>query len=367
MKLTEIAALADRFLLAAVFLVAGATKLVDRAGSARAMRDFGVAAALAGPLGVMLPVLEIATAAALIPAALAWYGAAGAAALLALFMAVTGLTMARGRKPDCHCFGRLHSVPVGWPTLARSGVLAACAAFLVARGPLGIGPGVWTWFLGLDEHGRRVALVLAGVACLVFFRLVDRARPRPESVVTEAPIAPPAARPRPPAPRRPMPPPPPREPEPERIYPRGVGLDIGTPAPPFALPGISGRTHSLDSLRVPGKTLMLLFTSPYCESCQALWPSVVRWMREQDGWLRIVMISRGTAEENIAKIKGLGVEEVLLQRAFEVAESYDCSSTPSAVLVDEDGKIASPLALGAMSITELIKEGRAGKERQENS
>ena len=67
--------LGSRLIVGAVFLVAGLAKLVDRAGAARAMRDFGVPAPLAGPLGRLLPLAELALAPALLSATTAWWGA----------------------------------------------------------------------------------------------------------------------------------------------------------------------------------------------------------------------------------------------------------------------------------------------------
>jgi uncharacterized membrane protein YphA (DoxX/SURF4 family) len=125
------ALLAARLLLAAIFLVAGVTKLADRAGSRRGLIDFGVPAVLATPLGILLPLVELALAISLIPVATAWWGAAGALALLLLFVAGISFNLARGRKPDCHCFGQLHSAPAGWSTLARNSALAALAGFIL--------------------------------------------------------------------------------------------------------------------------------------------------------------------------------------------------------------------------------------------
>ena len=67
-----VALLVARVLLVAVFGVAGVTKLADRAGSKQALVDFGVPASLAAPLGVLLPLAELAVAAALIPTSTAW-------------------------------------------------------------------------------------------------------------------------------------------------------------------------------------------------------------------------------------------------------------------------------------------------------
>ena len=57
-----------------VFAVAGVAKLYDRAGSRRAVIDFGVPAPLAAPLAILLPLAELAVAATLLPASTAWWG-----------------------------------------------------------------------------------------------------------------------------------------------------------------------------------------------------------------------------------------------------------------------------------------------------
>jgi hypothetical protein len=72
------------------------------------------------------------------------------------------------------------------------------------------------------------------------------------------------------------------------------------------------------------------------------------------GALRVVLISRGSVQQNLAKLKGPVTLPILLQPEFEVAEAYDCSSTPAAVLVSADGVIQSLLAVGAPAIEQLI-------------
>src|SRR5436309_3246990 len=133
--------LAARLLLAIVFLVAGLAKLADRAGTCQALVEFGVPAPLARPLGLSLPLLELAAAAALVPPVTAWWGSLGALALLLLFVGGIALNVAHGRRPDCHCFGQLHAAPAGWPTLTRNAGLAALAGLLVWQGPAQPGAG----------------------------------------------------------------------------------------------------------------------------------------------------------------------------------------------------------------------------------
>ena len=157
--------LCARLLLALVFLVAGLAKLADLAGSRQAMRDFGVPARLAAPFGVLLPLAELAVAVAFFPTISAWWGALGALVLLLLFVGGIGYNLARGRHPDCHCFGQLHSAPAGWPTLIRNLVLAAVAGLVVGFGRTTAGPGVFDWLAALTMPQRIE--VLAGVLVLV--------------------------------------------------------------------------------------------------------------------------------------------------------------------------------------------------------
>ena len=146
-------------LVAAVFTLAGVAKLADRQGSRQAIIDFGVPSALAAPLGLLLPLAELAVAATLLPASTAWWGALGALVLLSLFVVGISVNLARGRTPECHCFGQLHSAPVGWRTLARNGVLAAVAGFVLWEGyGGGAGPSAVAW-LGVLSTGQLLGLL----------------------------------------------------------------------------------------------------------------------------------------------------------------------------------------------------------------
>ena len=128
-----------RILLSGVFFVAGLAKLADRAGSQQALVDFGLPQRLARPFGLALPLGELAVALLLIFNTTTWLGAIGTFSLLLIFIAGISYNLAKGRQPDCQCFGNLHSEPIGWTTLVRNGLLALLAAFLIWQGP-GLSP-----------------------------------------------------------------------------------------------------------------------------------------------------------------------------------------------------------------------------------
>src|SRR5260221_13058194 len=83
----SIVLLLARLVLAVVFFVAGLGKLLDLKGSQEAMGNFSLPRSLAAPLGILLPIAELAVTVALIIPALACWGALGALVLLLLFVA----------------------------------------------------------------------------------------------------------------------------------------------------------------------------------------------------------------------------------------------------------------------------------------
>src|SRR5262249_23794370 len=127
----SLALLLARVPLVVVFLLAGLGKLADPIGSLEAMTAFGVPAKLVRPAALLLPFLEIAAAIMLLFAGGVRWGALGALALLVLFIAGISYNLALGRRPNCHCFGQIHSAPIGPGTLVRNFVLLAVATFIV--------------------------------------------------------------------------------------------------------------------------------------------------------------------------------------------------------------------------------------------
>jgi peroxiredoxin/uncharacterized membrane protein YphA (DoxX/SURF4 family) len=343
----DTALLIARLLLALVFVVAGVAKLANRAGSHQALTDFGIPAPLASPLGIFLPLAELAVAIALVPAVSAWWGALGASVLLLLFVAGISANLARGRKPDCHCFGQLHSSPAGWSTLARNGLLIAIAGFVLWEGREDGGLGVASEASWAVERvpGQLVGLI-AGVAVLGVMAAqwwflvhlltqIGRLLVRLESLEARLDAG---------------------GEEPSQYGAQGaIGLPVGTKAPGFSLPGLYGETITLETLRTAGRPVVLFFTDPNCGPCTALLPEIRRWQRDYAEKLTISLISRGTVEENRAKSLEQGLRGVLLQNDWEVAKSYQAPGTPSAVMIMPDGTIGSPVTSGGVeSLQDLV-------------
>lgn len=338
------ALLAARVALAAVFALASLTKLADLAGSRRAIAGFGVPEGLADPLGLLLPIAELIVAIALLPARTAWAGAIAATLLLGLFVVAIGHSLARGASPDCHCFGKLHSEPVGWRTLARNGMLAALAVFVAVAGSAHAGPSATAWIARLSGAGAialggALALVaLAGAGGAGWFALlrqngrlllrIDQLEARLDASGTPAAVPSPG--------------------------PNHPGLPVGGNAPAFTLNGLYGETVTLSSLTSTERPLMLLFTDPRCGPCTALMPRIAEWQHDHADELTLAVLTRGSAQDNRAKLREHRIANVCLDTELAVYEAYQANGTPSAVLIDGQRRIASPIVAGPGPIEELV-------------
>ena len=338
--------LAARLFLAIVFAAAGIGKAADLAGSRRAVAGFGVPKALAQPIGVLLPFIELGIAAALLLQASAWIGAVAGLLLLLGFIAGISINLARGRTPDCHCFGQIYSEPVGRQTLARNGILAVVAASIVILGKGNAGTDPFSWYTTLTTAQRAdvvLGTIIAGLLGLQAWFLAQMTRQNKELLqrVTGLPALAAARA---------------AESEMATESTPAPGLPVGAPAPLFTLPDLNGRMTTLDDLLVDGNPALLFFTSPSCAPCSALMPDIAGWQRQYAGRLTLAVIGEGTSEENRSKAEAAGVGTVLVQREREIAAAYDVPATPGAVVVFPEGIIASPVALGSDSIHGLIDQ-----------
>ena len=339
-----------RLILVAVFSISAIAKLRDRRGTEQAIVDFGLPSGMAPALATLLPFIEAGVAAALI-SPWAREGALAALGLLTCFSGVMLANLLRGRKPECHCFGQLHSGPAGWPALARNIVLAAGAGAVVFLLPREVGAIMGAWVGELSAvavvSGIAAALILVLVAFqgLIVLNLVrqnGRLLLRIEALENGSPVA--------------------------IDHPgsntEASGLPIDAEAPPFSLSGVHGETLTLDYLRAANRPLLLMFSDPTCGPCNTLLPEIALWQRQYADRLTVALVSRGSLEANQAKSAEHGLVNVLVQSDGEVSAAYLEAGTPSALLVRPDGTIGSPLAAGAEAIRQLVDQVVGGQGAQ---
>ena len=296
--------LALRMVLAGVFLTAGIGKLRDLPGSRRRWRTSAFPSEPARAVGLLLPLAEIAIAnrARLRPSAR--WGAVAAAILLGAFIAGIARALSRGEQPDCHCFGQIHSAPAGRSTLVRNGVLAAFAVVIVVYGS---GPALDDWVSA--RSAAELAAVGLGILAVAAAAYAWTLRARNQTLANDLRIA-------------------------RRAGARAAGSASR-----------SGRRRPRSRSRTCGASrrrsracsnaasrLLLLFVSPGCGPCGSMLPKVHQWQQSLSERLTIAVISTGTAEQN-ASLEEQGLEDVLLQEEWEVADAFEVKGTPTAVVV----------------------------------
>jgi thiol-disulfide isomerase/thioredoxin len=272
--------------LAAVFIVGAAAKLVDREQSRKSLVAFGVPDRAAGGLLRVLIGSELAFGAAMLLDRSRIVGAVGALTLLLLLTAAVAGNLVRGRTPECHCFGRLSRGRIDASTVARNALLASMAAYVVAGGQ------ELSLFGGL-------AFVFGG-AWLALGPL--RSRP-------------------------------------------GVGAD----APDFTLTDEAGDRWTLDRLLAERRPVLLVFSQPSCGACHALLPDLDAWQMRLSSQLTVAVVDPGEAAD------GRGGYRILTDRGGSVAAAYGVTATPSAVLIERNGRMGSEIARGASEISELVR------------
>jgi peroxiredoxin len=137
---------------------------------------------------------------------------------------------------------------------------------------------------------------------------------------------------------------PPQPPAPKQKVP------IGADAPPFKLPDLDGNT--VNSADFNGTGTVLLFWNPACGFCQKMLPQLKEWESTKAASAPLLMLlSTGTQDAN----RAMQLQSaILIDNKFAVGQSYGANGTPSAVLIDSKGKIASGLAVGAPGVFELL-------------
>jgi peroxiredoxin len=147
------------------------------------------------------------------------------------------------------------------------------------------------------------------------------------------------------------------------------GLNIGTPAPDFELPDLSGEQHRLSEFR--GRELLLIFFNPQCGFCTAMADDLAKLPTDgRNGRPVPLVITTGDSETNRRLIQEHGVRcTVLRQDQMEVAAQYQAAGTPMGYRIDAAGNIASELTVGADALLRLAQPDAtqrqaSGKDRK---
>jgi hypothetical protein len=298
--------------LAAVFAVSAVAKLLDRDGTRQAVAGFGVPERLVPWVAAGLAPAELAVAALLVVPQSATVGLVLAVALLTAFSVAVIVALRSGRRPECHCFGRIGGADISGRTLVRNVGLGCLAlAGLASNGDTDGSAAGWT--LGL----LTAAVVLAAEG------LAGRAARRRRLTEDEAEFE--------------------------------AGESVVQPvAADFRLPTLAGGEVTLSGLLAPGRPLLLVTLSPGCGSCKLLRPDVGRWVQVLSAQLTVAVLAIGSREANLPAYQDMPQLPVLIDEDGAVRDQLGTSATPSAVLIGADGRPVGAVARGEQLIRRLL-------------
>lgn len=142
-------------------------------------------------------------------------------------------------------------------------------------------------------------------------------------------------------------------------------LPLGTAFKPFELLALDGKLVSLQSFR--GRSVLLVNWSPQCGYCRKIVPELASAQLALNSRnVDLVLVALGTAEENLALLQEMGLDCTLVLQQNALLEEFGGLGTPVAYLLDAEGTVASPLAVGADRVPTLAREAAGlGAEAQE--
>ena len=122
-------------------------------------------------------------------------------------------------------------------------------------------------------------------------------------------------------------------------------MPVGTRAPDFSLPGVDGKTYTLDSFR-DARLWVAIFTCNHCPYAQALESRFVELQRDYaERGVRVCAINPNDAsnypEDDFAHMQARAKEHgwnfpYLRDEAQSVARAYDAACTPDIFVFDGD-------------------------------
>ena len=151
----------------------------------------------------------------------------------------------------------------------------------------------------------------------------------------------------------------------ERVAPAGAlmmnqKLAVGAAAPTLAVTTLEGDTEEVGRV-VEGKSQLLFFLSPDCPVCNELTPALKSAARAESGWLRVVLASDGPEQDHRAYVERKGLQQFPYVVSELLGKTYGVSKLPYAVLIDEQGMIAS---MGIINSREHLDSLFEAKERK---
>jgi len=152
----------------------------------------------------------------------------------------------------------------------------------------------------------------------------------------------------------------------ERVAPAGAlamnqNLKVGDHAPVLSLSSLNDGLIEVGGVAKSGKSQLLFFASPDCPVCKSLLPAIKSAASSEADWLDIIIGSDGANQDHKGYVKHLSLQEFPYVVSEVLGKTYGVAKLPYAVLISEDGTIAS---LGIVNSREHLDSLFEAKERK---
>lgn len=150
----------------------------------------------------------------------------------------------------------------------------------------------------------------------------------------------------------------------ERIAPAGAlamnqKVNIGEQVPDVPVTTLDGQSF-LFGKNKEGKSDLVFFLSPDCPVCKTLLPAVKSFEQNEQSWLNVTYASDGQNANHTSLASKYDLNPSRYVVSEQLGRTFGVSKLPYAVLISEDGKIAS---LGLINSREHLESLVEAKER----
>lgn len=155
----------------------------------------------------------------------------------------------------------------------------------------------------------------------------------------------------------------------ERVSPVGAlmtsrSLKAGNAAPALLLKTLDGRELEVGEAETGGRngrSQLLLFVGPKCPVCKSLLPAARSIARHESDWMDLVLASDGGPEDAHREyVRRHGLGDIPYVVSETLGRTYGVARLPYAVLIGEDGRLAS---FGMVNSREHLESLVEAKER----
>lgn len=150
----------------------------------------------------------------------------------------------------------------------------------------------------------------------------------------------------------------------ERIAPAGAltlhqSVNVGDTPTALELQTIDGGSVTVGGKR-GGRSQLVFFAAPDCPVCKSLLPVLASAGKAESDWLEVVLAGDGDARAYRAMAGEYGLGGIPLVLSEALGRSFGVAKLPYAVLLDEQGRVAS---LGLINSREHLESLFEAKER----